>query len=171
MTKESHHDSAGQRLFQRPASGLRPGQQQSHAFASRATTSCALAAPVARRVILLRPRSGGSRIGLPPGLHYGRRCSALLIVLDLRCVWLSAFSIVILSQARLRAGVWWGGRLGHNDAPSSSGPPPSRLQAGQYPPCAKPRPMIPPNSSRNFSFAASRVCFRWGGRFRPARLM
>ena len=123
-TKESHHDSAGQRLFQRPASGLRPGQQQSHAFASRATTSCALAAPVARRVTLLRPRSGGSRIGLPPGLHYGRRCSALLTVLDLRYVWLSAFSIVILPQARLRAGAWWGGRLGRNDAPSSSGPLP-----------------------------------------------
>src|ERR1700729_3254482 len=107
-----------------------------HAFALRATSSCALAVAVARRVIFLRPRSGGSRIGLPPGLLYGQRCSALLIVFDLCCVWLSAFSLVILPQARLRAGAWWGGRLGHNDAPSSSGRPPKPVTGGTGPSCA-----------------------------------
>src|ERR1700722_7287060 len=61
----------------------------------------------------------GPRIGLPPALLFGRRRHAFLIVLDLRCVWLSAFSTAVVRQVRLRAGTWWGGRLGHDDAPSS----------------------------------------------------
>src|ERR1700730_3835237 len=59
----------------------------------------------------LRPRPWGPRIGLPPALLFGRRRHAFLIVLDLRCVWLSAFSTAVVRQVRLRAGTWWGGRL------------------------------------------------------------
>jgi hypothetical protein len=80
-------------------------EDRSHWFIL-AFAGAALGAEAERRALFLRPRSRRSRIGLRPALFSGRRRDALLIVLDFRCVWLSAFSIVVARRSRLGAGAW-----------------------------------------------------------------
>src|ERR1700722_3720996 len=123
---------------------------------------------IARRASLLPAPSCRFRVGLATTLLRGRRRHAVAVVLDLRGVGLSPFSITFVRQALLGARAWRRSPLGHYDAPSSvdllwertsSTTSRNRLQG------------LRPNSSRNFSFAAWRVRFRSVGRFRPARFM
>jgi hypothetical protein len=110
-----------------------------------------------------------SGIVLRPALVFGRLGDPMRIILDFLRVWLSASSIQIVRQARLRLGFWRRGPLGHDVAPwfqrSALG---ARFKLFAL---AKPVQRSCPNSSRNFPLAPSRVCFRSLGRFRPARFM
>jgi hypothetical protein len=77
---------------------------------------------VVRRESLLRSRPCSSRIRFPAALLRGRRRHAVAVVLDLRSVGLSAFSIMVVREARLRARAWRRNPPGHCDAPSSVDP-------------------------------------------------
>jgi hypothetical protein len=54
-------------------------------------------------------------------LVFGRLGDPARIVLDFLRLWLSAFSIMAVWQARLRLGFWWRGPLGYDAAPASTG--------------------------------------------------
>jgi hypothetical protein len=74
---------------------------------------------IARRASLLSAPSCRFRVGLAAALLRGRRRHAVAVVLDLRGVGLSPFSIMVVRQARLRARAGRRSPLGHYDAPSS----------------------------------------------------
>jgi hypothetical protein len=100
--------------------GLRSVRTMTKRQSVCAQLHCAPQALPERCASFLRPRPYRSRIGVRRALLFGRRRHTLLIVLDLRCVWLPAFSIAVLRQVRLRAGAWWRDRLGHHDVPFPS---------------------------------------------------